>query len=112
MSEITHVSDADFETAILKHSGVALVDFYADWCGPCRMLGPVIEQLAKEYSAKPEDNVRFVKVNVDEARATATRFGIRAVPTMIVFKSGTEAERLLGFKPAGEIRSIIEKHRK
>jgi thioredoxin 1 len=106
MSKIVHVDDNNFESEILQHKGVAVVDFFADWCSPCRFLGPIIEKLSEEYSSNPA--VKFVKLDVDAARQTAMKLGIRAIPTVIYFKDGAEAHRALGVQPAGDIKAKVE----
>jgi thioredoxin 1 len=83
---------------LINSENTTLVDFYADWCGPCRMLGPVIEEIANENK-----NINVGKVNVDSYKELANQFGIRSIPTMIVFKNGKEIKRLVGFLPKDEI---------
>ncbi len=85
-------------------SGVALVDFYADWCGPCKMLAPIIEQVANEVS-----DITVGKVNVDESGELAAEFGISSIPTMIIFKDGVEVKRLVGFKPKDALIAELSK---
>ncbi len=108
MANLKSLTDADFESVVSNHKGVAVVDFFAEWCGPCRFLGPIIEKMSTDYA---NTNVQFVKVDVDNARATAGKFNIRAVPTVIIFKDGVEVERMLGAQPETEIKSRVEKHR-
>ncbi|HSM62265.1 MAG TPA: thioredoxin, partial [Longimicrobiales bacterium] len=81
---VIEVTDATFETEVANNEGVTVVDFWAPWCGPCRMVAPVMEELAEEYAGQ----VRFAKVNVDENQATAGTFGIRSIPTIGFFKDG------------------------
>ncbi len=88
--------------ALLKENKAVFVDFYADWCGPCKMAGPVVEQLSKEYT-----DVKFVKVNVDDNPDIAQRYGIMSIPTMIAFKNGEQAAMSLGFKPKGDLEQIV-----
>jgi thioredoxin 1 len=83
---------------LINSENTTLVDFYADWCGPCRMLGPVIEEIANENK-----NINVGKINVDSHKELANQFGIRSIPTMIVFKNGKEIKRLVGFLPKDEI---------
>ena len=86
-------------------TGVALVDFWAAWCGPCRMLGPVIEELAAKYEGK----VKICKVNVDEEEDLAVRFGVMTIPTVILFKDGQELDKRIGVHPAEEFESMLKK---
>jgi thioredoxin 1 len=87
---------------LINSENTTLVDFYADWCGPCRMLGPVIEEIANENK-----NINVGKINVDSHKELANQFGIRSIPTMIVFKNGKEIKRLVGFLPKDEILNIL-----
>jgi len=103
-AEPFHVTDANFEET-LKKNKVVLVDFWADWCGPCRALAPTIKELSQEYSGK----VLVGKLNVDENSATAERFQVFSIPTMILFKDGKEAERLVGLCPKNRITETFQK---
>ncbi len=105
MSEPFHVTDANFEETI-KNNKVVLVDFWANWCGPCRALAPTIAELATEYSGK----ILVSKLDVDENPQTAERFQVFSIPTMIVFKDGQEAERLVGLCPKSRITDTLKKH--
>ncbi len=100
-----HVTDANFEQTI-KNNKLVLVDFWAGWCGPCRALAPTIEELAKEYNGK----ALVAKLDVDENPVTAERFQVFSIPTMIVFKDGQEAERLVGLCPKSRITDTLQKH--
>lgn len=101
-----HVTDADFEDKVLKANKAVLVDFFAPWCGPCKMAGPVIDKLADDY----KDRVVVVKVNVDENQQSAQQFGVMSIPTVIVFQNGKEAERKVGFLGEQGYVEMIEKH--
>jgi len=95
-----------FENEVLKGKGPALVDFYADWCGPCRMVAPIIEELSKEYEGK----ATIGKVNVDEVPEIAGKFGIRSIPTIIMFKDGEVMETQVGALPKEQLTQLIEKY--
>ena len=98
------ITDSTFDTNVLQSSVPVLVDFWAPWCGPCRALGPVIDELAKEYEGK----VSIVKMNVDENPSTPGKFGIRAIPTMILFKSGQVVEQITGAVSKSSLKNILE----
>ena|SRR5690349_14696043 len=102
---VNEVTDSSFEEKVLKSDKPVLVDFWAPWCGPCRAIAPTIEALAQENSEK----VAFLKVNVDENPKTATAFGIRGIPTLLLFSEGKEVERLIGLTNKETISGIIEK---
>jgi thioredoxin 1 len=104
-SEPFHVSDSNFEQTI-KSNKLVLVDFWANWCGPCRALAPTIADLAKEYSGK----VLIGKLDVDENPVTAEKFQVFSIPTMIVFKDGVEVDRLVGLCPRTRITDALGKH--
>jgi len=103
---VNEVTDSSFEQEVLKSGKPVLVDFWAPWCGPCRALAPTIDALAEENSEK----VAFVKVNVDENPKIASSFGIRGIPTLLVFSGGKEVERLIGLTNKETIAGILEKH--
>ncbi|GFM33873.1 thioredoxin [Desulfovibrio subterraneus] len=97
------VTDSNFEAEILKSNIPALVDFWAPWCGPCRAMGPVIDELAAEFEGK----VRIAKMNVDENPATPSKYGIRAIPTIILFKNGEVVEQITGAVSKSSIKDMI-----
>lgn len=97
-------TESSFESEVLQSNLPVLVDFWAEWCGPCRMVGPILEQLAGEYSGK----IKIGKVNVDEERQIASRYGIRSIPTFIIFKGGENVKQLVGALPADKIRQEID----
>jgi thioredoxin 1 len=101
---VVEVSDAEFESSIIQSDKPALVDFWAEWCQPCKMLAPTVEEIAGEYI----DKVRVAKVNVDDNPATATKFGIRGIPTLLLFKEGKVVQQLVGVKPKADITKAID----
>jgi thioredoxin 1 len=105
MTKPKEVNDAQFEAEVLKSETPVLVDFWAPWCGPCRMVAPLVEELADEYGPK----VKFVKVNTDESFNTAASYGIRSIPTLIVFKGGQPVGQVIGFRPKNDIKREIDK---
>ncbi|MBN1104199.1 MAG: thioredoxin [Deltaproteobacteria bacterium] len=105
MSDLLHVTDENFDAEIMKSETPALVDFWAEWCGPCRMVGPVVEELAGQYKGK----VKFAKMDVDKNRQTPTRFGIRNIPTLIFFKGGEVAQTIIGAQPKSAIEEELKK---
>ena len=105
MGKPNPVTDQTFEQEVLKSDTPVLVDFWATWCGPCRMVAPVLEEIAGE-----NDKVKIVKLDVDANPITAGRFGVRSIPTMILFKSGKEAKRLVGYMPKERLLEQIEPH--
>jgi thioredoxin 1 len=103
LTEPIALTDANFQGEIAKYP-LILVDFWAPWCGPCRMVGPIIEQLAKEYSGK----VVFGKVNVDENQRIAGSFGIQSIPTMMIFKNGKAVDVMIGALPKAQIEMKLK----
>lgn len=107
MSErIRTVSDDSFERDVLQSGKVVLVDFWAEWCAPCRMMLPVVEALVTEY----DQTAAIVKLNVDENPDTPQRYGVRGIPTLIFFKDGKEVERVVGATSKETLASLIDKH--
>ncbi|WP_102399114.1 thioredoxin [Haloimpatiens massiliensis] len=103
---VKEISSMNFNTEVMEGSVPVVVDFWATWCGPCRMLGPVIEDVSNELSGK----AKFVKVNVDENPDIAQKYGIASIPTVMVFKSGSVVGNMVGFRPKNEIMKILESH--
>jgi len=106
MSEhVIEVTDASFEQEILQSPVPALVDFWASWCAPCRMIGPVVEELAGEYSGR----LKVAKMNVDDNASTPTQYGIRGIPALLFFKNGQVVEQVVGAVPKAQVVSLIDK---
>jgi thioredoxin 1 len=107
MSEnVKDVSDSNFETDVLQSDRPVLVDFWAAWCAPCRMLAPTVEAVAEKYA----NNARVFKLNVDENPSVSQRYGIKGIPTLILFKGGKEEERVVGATSKEAIARMIDKH--
>ena len=105
MAKPAEVTDATFEEEVLKSGEPVLVDFWAPWCGPCRMVAPLVEELAGEYEGK----LKVAKLNVDDHPATASRYGIRGIPNLIILKGGAVKEQIVGAVPKAKLVSAIEK---
>ncbi|RXK18182.1 thioredoxin [Macrococcus sp. DPC7161] len=101
---LINATDANFESNIKE--GVTLVDFWAPWCGPCKMIAPVLEDLAKDVEGK----ANIVKVDVDENQETAAKFEVMSIPTLIVFKDGQAVDKVVGFQPKEQLQAVLEKH--
>ena len=104
MSSPTDTSDGTFQADVLDNETPVLVDFWAPWCGPCRMVAPIVEELADEYDGR----VKFVKLNTDENPAVAGKYGIRSIPTLLVFKGGEPVSQIVGFRPKGDLAKHLE----
>jgi len=103
MADIKHVTDGDFQAEVLESDQPVLVDFWAPWCGPCRVVAPVLEEIAGE-----RDNLRIVKLNIDENQQTAANYQILAIPTMVLFRDGQEAKRIQGAMPKRRLEAELE----
>jgi len=99
------VTDADFEEKVLKSDLPVFVDFWAEWCGPCRLMAPVFERLAQQFA----DKARFYKLDVDENPRTAEQYGIQGIPTLIMFKGGKDAGRIVGFPGEAALRNAVSR---
>jgi thioredoxin 1 len=102
---VTPVEDAQFEEVVLDAETPVVVDFWAPWCGPCRMVSPIVEELSREYG----EAVRFTKMNTDENENTMIQYGITSIPTLIIFKEGREVNRLVGYAPKEQLRRQIDR---
>jgi thioredoxin 1 len=102
---VPSVEDTDFEQVVLDSDKPVVVDFWAPWCGPCRMVSPIVEELSTEYG----EAVRFAKMNTDENENTMIQYGITSIPTLIIFKDGEEVNRLVGFAPKEQLKRQIDR---
>ena len=105
MAKPVHITDGEFQASVLEAEQPVLVDFWADWCGPCKMIAPVVEELAEEY----EGRFNFTKMDVDANPQVAMQFGIRSIPTLLLFKDGKVAEQVIGAVPKAILKKKIEK---
>ncbi|MEN6433427.1 MAG: thioredoxin [Smithella sp.] len=103
---VKHADDSNFNTLVLKEEKTTLVDFWAPWCGPCRAIGPILEELAVEYG----ERVNIVKVNVDDNPATASHYGVRSIPTLILVKNGTVQDTKIGLLSKNQLVELLDKN--
>ncbi|MEO0407979.1 MAG: thioredoxin [Cyanobacteria bacterium P01_A01_bin.135] len=106
MSSAAPVTDSSFEKEVLENDVPVLVDFWAPWCGPCRMVAPVVDEIAEQYDGK----VKVVKVNTDENPSVASTYGIRSIPTLMIFKGGQRVDMVVGAVPKTTLANTLEKH--
>ena len=104
MSKPVEVNDSNFEQIVLQAKTPVLVDFWAEWCGPCRMVAPVVEELAEEYS----DRVSFAKLDVDQNPRTASQYGVMSIPTLLIFKNGAPVSNIVGFRPKADLKRSLD----
>ncbi|MBN1470628.1 MAG: thioredoxin [Syntrophaceae bacterium] len=103
---VKHADDHNFDTLVIKEAKPTLVDFWAPWCGPCRAIGPILEEIAVEY----KDKVNVIKVNVDDNQATASRYNVRSIPTIIFVKDGQVKETQIGLLSKNQLAALIDKN--
>ncbi|MCL1972643.1 MAG: thioredoxin [Endomicrobia bacterium] len=103
MAEI-NLTEANFSKEVLESDKLVVVDFWAPWCGPCKMLSPIIEELAKEYEGK----VKICKLNTDESMSVASKYQITSIPCIILFKGGSPVQKIVGFRPKNDIKKVID----
>jgi thioredoxin 1 len=106
MSDAAQVTDSSFKTDVLESEVPVLVDFWAPWCGPCRMVAPVVEEIAEQYAGQ----IKVVKLNTDENPNTASQYGIRSIPTLMIFKGGQRVDMVVGAVPKTTLASTLEKY--
>ena len=104
MSKPVPINDSDFDKTVLQSEKPVLVDFWATWCGPCRMVAPIVDELAEEYAGK----ISFVKLDVDQNPKTAARYSIMSIPTLLIFKKGEPVSHIVGFRPKEELIQSLE----
>lgn len=106
VADLIHVTDDDFAQEIEQHPGVAMVDFWATWCGPCHMVAPVVQEIAKEYDGR----VKVAKLDVDENQRVAMRFNVRSIPTILFFKNGKHVDTVVGAVPKAYLVEKLARH--
>jgi thioredoxin len=106
MSHTHHISDGNFETEVLQSTIPVLVDYWAEWCGPCKMIAPILDEVAKEYG----DRLKVAKLNIDENQATPPKYGIRGIPTLMLFKNGNIEATKVGALSKSQLTAFIDSH--
>ncbi len=104
MGNSVHIDDSNFDETVLKAKTPVLVDFWAPWCGPCKAVAPILEELSKDYAGK----IVIAKLNVDDAPQHASKYGVSAIPTMLIFKDGAPVHSMVGYKPKAELKKAID----
>lgn len=104
MTKPVHIDDGNFDETVIKSKTPVLVDFWAPWCGPCKAVAPILDELAKDYEGK----LVIAKLNVDESPQNASKYGVSAIPTMLIFKDGEPAHSIVGYKPKPELKKAID----
>jgi thioredoxin 1 len=104
MANVKELSDQDFQSEVLQATGPVLVDFWAPWCGPCRMIAPIVEELAKDNG----DSLKVAKINIDSSPQTAAAYAVSSIPTLMIFKNGEVSERFVGVQPKKRLQEAIE----
>jgi thioredoxin 1 len=106
MGDVVHLTDANFDAEVVESTLPTITDFWAAWCGPCKMIAPILDQLASEYEGK----LKITKLDVDQNPTLATRFGVMSIPTLILFKDGQPVERLVGYMPKEKLVERLKPH--
>ena len=104
MADVIDVTDQTFEAEVLQSDKPAIIDFWAEWCAPCRQISPIIKDLAEQYG----DQVKIVKMDIDSSPATPGKYGVRAIPTILAFKGGEVVQQIQGLRPKGELEEMIQ----
>ncbi len=106
MSDMTSVDQNNFQTEVLQATGPVLVDFWAPWCGPCRMVAPVVDKIAQTYQGR----LKVVKLNTDDSPSIAGKYEVSGIPALILFKGGEPVDRIVGYVPEKQLSAMVEKH--